>query len=626
MAHRKSDTNDLSRYSASELVERYLGLADAPDRIAEQLGPLSLAFGEKGKAILQPLQRALETKTGRPQLMAARYLLNVATETTLVPLRVTRRARELFLAALQTGSDDDKLWVCTQLSMGVVPHELHRALGELLASQDEGLRVLAAAALANTRTENADWFRVLRAALKSLRGELVVVAASAMVACGAHEQEAVAALVNAIADRDAPNRLKLLIAAKSLGPKAIAAAATLNTVVESADEAPLMRSTAAEALGYVTKGTTVAYPSLLMALQSRQAEVIRGATDAFDTLGVFPPEALGTFTDLLPDPDEELRLAGAVGLAYMGKVAAGATQPLIERIGLESSPRVSDALAAALGAIGTVAAGPLIDIIRDLDMRRMPLASIALFHMGADGVNAIIDAARAEPHRAVYSVLVSTLRDSGSLVRHVVPQLVDLLDDTDDEEIADYLVQAIELAGPEAAPAVPALSRWLGKATSEFHWRIERALINIGPLAIPQVSKASESASGRDKERLLAVLARLGGAGRTEDAALDSVPTESLRTFLWVADILIDGPASLAQMVKRLLERQRRGEIPADADISDGTLRNYVRDVEKALGFKLSDRPKGVRTSISAAGLQAAARVRRYLEEKNARGSVADGH
>lgn len=168
----------------------------------------------------------------------------------------------------------------------------------------------------------------------------------------------VAALVDAVAEADAPGRQS---AARALGyledPRAVQA--LIEALRTDAD--PEVRTTAAWALGQI--GSRAAVPALLQALASDRAEGVR-RTAAWALGEIGDPQAAPGLVETLRDGDAEIRQTAVWAL---GQTRAGAgAAPLAELLRSGTDAHLRESAAWALGQIGGAASLPaLTEALRD---------------------------------------------------------------------------------------------------------------------------------------------------------------------------------------------------------------------------------------------------------------------
>jgi HEAT repeat protein len=161
------------------------------------------------------------------------------------------------------------------------------------------------------------------------------------------------------------------------------------------------------------------------------------------------PGAVTTLTDLLGDPDMDIRWAACRGLYRVGRPAAPATSALIQVL-LENEIALDSLPSNALGAIGSAAVEPL-------------LAALA---------------AHPDKKDAIFAALEKTRR-SGRLEPDVVPGLVNALENADDtlRLIATRLLSHTDV-GPQIL--VPAFTKLLDDRDESVRQAATEGLGNFG--------------------------------------------------------------------------------------------------------------------------------------------------
>ena len=242
-------------------------------------------------------------------------------------------------------------------------------------------------------------------------------------------QTVVAALVEALADKDPAVRTAAASGLTTIGPAASAAVPRLAEALRR-DGAEAVRSAAARALGSLGMDAKAAVPALFEALSDSREGVRWSAADALSKMDLAGLGAVAQLATVLRSPDSYVRGFAAWTLGNLGPAARDAVPALVQALGeTEGAPTVE----AALARIGPAAAEAVPALLLDLQHK---------------------DAGRR--WRAA-----RTLGRLGPAARAAVPGLVDALHDPE-EMVRAHAARALGRIGLEARPAAAALQRATG--------------------------------------------------------------------------------------------------------------------------------------------------------------------
>jgi HEAT repeat protein len=277
------------------------------------------------------------------------------------------------------------------------------------------------------------------------------------------------------------NALRALYA---LGPEAAEAAPELAGLVQTLDADNVDEwSTALAALGRMGPRAAPA----VRVLQSLLPRPPRKARD---------PNDLAALLQLMEPPIPVIDALGRIG------PDAAAAVPELRMMLCDPDPETRAAAALALGRIGPAArrAIPRLEEVRDDDDEASPWAAFALARITGDKMH-VAWLTRAARRRTEAG---EALGELGAAARPALPEVLALL--RGDKTARGSAVAALGRMGPEAAGAVPALTRLLDDRRPEVREAAARGLAALGP-------------SARPAERRLRELARADGALAAEAAA-----------------------------------------------------------------------------------------------------------
>lgn len=615
--------------AARKAVENLFRIAAGQDEFLKNIPAALDELARRGEDLPPALAEAMLSKEPHERMMAAWFLIALESGRPgfLDDPSLVDEAASVLVAGLTHREFKERLAACTMLSLGPVPSKAVRILRKLAEDKDEDerVRVLAAAAVIVDHPGSVELIRTLERGLRSPQPGIAGAAATAMARLGLDTPEPIKALLSAFEEADPGVKYHILTGFKRLGPAAAGAIDMLCRFIDDRKNQVTLRGHAASVLGHVAKGTDRGDATLTRALRSREAPVLTGAVEGFKHLGHFPPDAAARLAEDLSADDEELRIAAVRGIASLGAAAAPAVSALVARLGREPSKQMVDGLADAIAACGETAVPSIIEIIKQQDYTKVPVAALALLRMGAAGGQALARALEIETDPHVRGFMVLVARDLGPSAAAVVPIMDYLLaQEADDEEAAFYLLMAIHATGPAAAGAVAGILRCLLLGGDELAFYAERVLVTIGPQIADDLQYALSLAdTDLKRERVSRVLARLGGSiGVAEDLAFSDLENleidKKLWTFVYVADVLLEAKHALGygRISDKLQEKKAAGQIPNDFPISARMLALDIKKVEENLKAPLIDSIEGREGFLTDDARRKLPRIKAYLEAK----------
>jgi len=305
------------------------------------------------------------------------------------------------------------------------------------------------------------------------------------------------------------------------------------------------------------------------------------------------------------DPDVRVHVAR---MFSCWPVAAEKVMPvLLERVGKEMDFYALDALSEAIASTGAQAADRMLEMLPTRSSVVLSAVGIVLRRLGSPGARALMSALKKHDDLLHRALLFTLMRDLGPAAREVMPDLGRLLVQTEDEEFAFVIVQAISGAAGMGIGALPGLIEAVIKRGGAIAELAERAIRDIGPEAVPQVQEAMSNAAGRAREALERVMMWVPLDSR-HFSRLRELPREKLILFYHAAGVWIDlGAVTLEKVAAEL---QNSGDMPRGVRASESTLQRAIKDLKKAFGNKdlvrgkarhpseLTDHGKTVRTHI----------------------------
>jgi len=421
--------NSIASNRARSAVLTFLELAKQPDSLLERISDVLPELERQPEDVLAALADHLEENDARMRVFAAWLLVTIAARgPSLVPSRRTlAKAASVVVQCLGSGTPDARLLSCILLSQGNPPNQAVPILLRFIKESDERLQVFSAAALCTTDSVNAGVIEILGKALRHGDPAIVAAAAAAFGRLQVRLDQAVDKLITALCRVTCDSQLSILMALKQIGPQACKAVPVMMAYLRDTGNPDYLRGTAATVLGSICREDGSGKETLVEALAWGNPDIIVGASQGLALTERVPSTAVNRLASLLSDADAEVRIAAASGLREFGPRAAAALPSLISRIGLESSPRMTQVLAEALAGIGNQAVSPLIELVKQRDMQKLPVIASAFREMGEAGAAELVEPLMREHDEGTRGILLLILRDMGARAAPAAPVLARLL-------------------------------------------------------------------------------------------------------------------------------------------------------------------------------------------------------
>ena len=548
------------------------------------------------------------------------------------------------MAALQEDGDERYLPALLLGLGGVGPVSVPAApagaapvLAQLVAGPDGRLGVLAAAAFVRTDAEGGLGAAVtlLADALAGDDPALSAVAAGAFGGIGVRTKTVARELTGRSSGGTAAPRLHAVKALEAMGAAAAPAGPALLALVRNPAAGVTLRAAASGALGTVFGRPTAGEPKRLVAGRERaraaladaamsagEWPILAAASDGLAGTGGVPAGVVGRLAGLLDCDDPEARGTAALSLVRAGVDPADAVPALIERLGREQDPGVSQALIVALAAIGAVALPALVTVVREQVPHTLLPAAEAIVRIGSGAAAEVAETLLADADEWVRDFAVSVLQRIGPRAEPAVPVAVRLLAHPD-PGVREHAAMAVVFVGGRAKAAAPALVGALSDTHRDIaHWA-EKALAVIGPDAVPALRAASPADAGGQVRvgRLLAHLTRAAG-GPGADGFEWVGADDKLVLFAWVGQNLLSRRVSrrtLGTELKTLFDSDAWPMAPATTEQTLRYQLDSLRDtLNRGLGTNIElTRSEARRTLVmTPEGRELLARVMTYLRQK----------
>jgi HEAT repeat protein len=388
-----------------------------------------------------------------------------------------------------------------------------------------------------------DWFQKLDSKDARVRRG----AAFALGQMGADAGPAARRLGKALSDPDPTVREAVAFALGEIGPDAESVVPALIAVLGNASEPPLVRRSAAYALGGIKSTKPDPIRALSKALADGNAEVRQNAAWALGKLPVkedsTPARAL---TKALTDADPVVRRDVVGALGDLGSEGHAALPELLDRATDEKDETVRKAVVTTLvnlvGPEDKDAITSLRPALRDKDPEIVRAAALAIGNVGGKNAVVALPALRhtlTDASPTIRRQAAGALANLGEGAAPAVGDLTRVLIEDEDPAVRAAAALALSRIGPEAVAAVPALARALERRDNprDVHKFAAEALArigkNLGPAVPALLRHLKESKYNEVRQRCVWALGRLSdlrenGAAEALEAVLDEQDDDSV--------------------------------------------------------------------------------------------------
>jgi hypothetical protein len=533
-----------------------------------------------------------------------------------------RRADEVFTIALERGSDRAALEVSWLLAFaGVAPKG---CLGVLRRASVHGgslaLRVFCAAALSTFELDTTT-IATLNAGVNDSNICVASSAACALARRGIRSSVSVDRLAAGVRETAGFDSYYALLALKELGSSASAAIPSIAEAICDSRRTVGLRAFAATVIGLVAAGTDAADNALIDAFDSDETPIARAAVEGFRLCERWPPRLVQRVRNYIVHDDPAIRELGLSAAAKCGPLSANLIGELAHcmRQSLDDSSRTM--LIEALTNAGPQVVPMLVEAFGEQRPESLMTVGAVIHQLGAQGMKALVRCLGDSPDGLKASLLITMARHMEKDASDAVPMLTQLLEKTDDPELALWIVQALDGIGPEAAPAIVQLLRCLLSEIEPLSSWSERALRNIGPDALPVIDEAIEEVSEPQSGILREARARLSPHSVSPAPCPQVKKPEIILSFLWIAEMAeSSGNVSVNGVAKKIQREIANKQLPAEARRTGQTLLNHVDALQRALGgASLLERHSTKKSRITARGRAMLPVLRAQLEWLNSR-------
>ncbi len=482
--------------------------------------------------------------------------------------------------ALESRLDDESLNVCANAATALV--EIGKAsklvvapLVKALRRGDEDGRKTAVWALNQVESIPFQAIRVLVDATTDERWEVRECAINALGRAGPRSPAVVAALARRLRDERPDLRQAALFVLGNFQVDSEPAVPDLKRILREGKD-PVARQIAAMCLAAVGPRAR-AVPELIAALNDKGGKVRLAAVEALGWMGPSAAPALAQLLEATNDPDKDVRNGATGSLVSIGPAAV---EQLVKILNSGNPPLRSKAaivLGEACGA-GRPAVPHLLNALDHEDTRLRVAAATALGNIGDETAVSRLIQALDDDETSVREAASTAL---GHVGRPAVQRLVSILKlKREETDLCALAIGALEVMGPEGAPAAPVLGGILGDASQDLRLRAVRALGVMGAGAKTQTAllrnRLKEDASSEVRASAARALGRLRHAddGVTVAALVTALESKNAVTREAAAFALglLGEQASGAVAALRRLQGDESGEVQRWASVALGMI------------------------------------------------------
>lgn len=321
----------------------------------------------------------------------------------------------------------------------------------------------------------------------------------------------------------------------------------------------------------------------------------------------------------------DTRIVALEGLSQMGALPTAAYEPLLQRLGKETSWDANKALCRSLAIGGDIVASELVALVTSDDYLVSLAARHTLREMGVAGARALVMAFRNETaNDRVADAMVAVL---GSVRASVSPLAMILAVELRQSRYYPRSVACVlgidSVRCRDPIIAFP-LAECMLYADDGVAACAASALRYIGAGVIPDINRILEQDTGGRRDRLEALLDEFGASGSRPQPAhshmdermkrLVTLGNDSaVRTLVHIVENADrTGRIGMYTLAKVLARRRASGQLPDDTPTSDQTLWNHITVLERHIGASLIVRKKNRRSAITDAATEWADVARRY--------------
>ena len=297
---------------------------------------------------------------------------------------------------------------------------------------------------------------------------------------------AVEALTKGLRDADPTVAAASLDALGSLGPRAAPAIPEVRSLLHA--ESPALRAQAVGVLALAAPRDARLVDDFLAALDDPEAAVRRAALERLRGAGALGRRAIPAAAAKLADPDEEVRVAAADLLGGHGPSAAEAV-PALTTLLDDPSPRLQVVAVETLGRLGPAAREAFEPIAARLaspepTVREAAALTLGLLGVGPEEARPRLASALRDESPAVRKAALRSVQRFGPSASYFAPDVLLMAVDKDDRPAVERFLKRLERRGPDPR-TIPELAAHLGHDNAAVRLMAVKLLALAGPAAAP---------------------------------------------------------------------------------------------------------------------------------------------
>ncbi len=612
---------------ARKAVRQYLDAFKSGDNAFEDIATATERLSWLGNEAIAALAEVMVEGNPDERVLTAWMLWFLGNDVSGSVSPKTFEECQSVLARALNGDGNQRL-ACVLLTTGSVPSGTIGPLCNLLHNDDPQLSVPAAASLIQLdlgEENDADTVLAIRSLGSALRGEdhfLAGIAGCSLIRFGVRDNEAAREITELLPNLSENTQYAMLQTISQLGPRAQLLSDVTASIVADTKKHAAVREAAAFALGCISAGSAKATPALMNALKSPHWQVVNGALRGLLASENLPIAAAENLVQLLGHEDENMRGTAANGLAMFKERAVVAVPTLVGRLKEESNSDVASILIKALSAIGEAAIPSLVDVIAEGDGPKCEYAMRALSGIGGDAARTLAELILETDNARIRNMLLGTLVMMGRRATPAIPVMAEILDETDDDELANCAALGLFFCGPSAVIAVNSLIRCVAirGCDDPIGALAERALWSMKEAAIPRIEDAIKETSGTDRTNLKRALAGMDVSfGSDLGRLLHFNRDDLLALFVDVGTVLEEqGATSWRAMAEVLREKMSQGLLtPGYAGSGERFIGKSMKLLSKYIKGDLTTHGNNQKGGLTPEGRVLLKEAREYLRKKS---------
>lgn len=404
----------------------------------------------------------------------------------------------------------------------------------------------------------------------------------------------------------------------NLGPDAKAFAPMIRELFMDQSIPVGHRALAAAALGSVAKDSDEDVQVLSGALMSTDWRIVNGAVRGLINYGPIRRKDVLQLVSHLDSSDMELRLCALKAFREMGPQAKAAVPALIGHILKESNAQLCLTLAEAIAAIGLDAVDPLIEEIKRKDLRTTSVAARSLTILAEKSVRPIAEKLLNDPEMEVRAAGLLILDAMGKAAAPAIPELVAILDETQDWEQTSYVLAVFAAMGTAAAPAAQSVARALAQWNDEDISKLATmTLIKMGPEILEQLTIIETMVEGDAKKRIQQAIAACKRRHDDRYLELERLSDDNLLRYYVLVAQALDNDVSLSwkdigEIIRPALEKSDNKV--NEMGTTGPSVKSNVSKLAKLLKSRaLTEHQPQRAGKLSSVGKKLAKKIRDYL-------------